>query len=48
MEGLDKLFTEKLIELGKDSQSSVLNTKIAELKNQLEEQNKHPQSQIKF
>ena len=40
MEGLDKLFTEKLIELGKDSQSSVLNTKIAELKNQLEEQNK--------
>ncbi len=40
MEGLDKIFTEKLIELGKDSQSSVVSTKIAELKNQLEEQNK--------
>lgn len=40
MEGLDKLFTDKLIQFGKDSQSSEVSTKIAELNNQLEEQNK--------
>ncbi len=40
MEGLDKLFTEKLIERGKETQTSDVDKKIAELKNQLDEQNK--------
>jgi len=40
MEGLDNLFTEILIEKGKEAQTSDVNKKIAELKNQLDEQNK--------
>jgi predicted ribosome quality control (RQC) complex YloA/Tae2 family protein len=39
MEGLDNLFTEKLIEKGKEAQTSAVDKKIAELQNQLDEQN---------
>ena len=39
MEGLDELFSEEIIEGGKETQASGVNKKIAELQNKLDEQN---------
>ena len=39
MEGLDELFSEEIIEGGKETQASAVNKKIAELQNKLDEQN---------